>query len=161
MGVVVATVRPMTLDDLAPVLDLEQAHQAKPWSEQVFRDELQAESRKYLVLVDEMLLAFGGVMIVGDEAHVTNLFVDPARRRQGLGKFLMVHLVEAAIIAGARHLTLEVRAKNQAARSLYASLGMAPVGVRPQYYGDDDALVMWVHDIDHPQYLEFLEGESL
>ncbi|HLV89786.1 MAG TPA: ribosomal-protein-alanine N-acetyltransferase RimI, partial [Acidimicrobiia bacterium] len=61
---------------------------------------------------------------------------------------------------GARHLTLEVRTRNEAARALYASLGMVPVGIRPGYYGDDDALIMWAHDIDDPSYLEGLRRES-
>lgn len=156
MGVAVTVVKPMTLDDLADVLALETAEQPKPWSEQVFRDELQAENRVYLVVASDRLLAFGGVMIVGDEAHMTNLVVMSEQRRRGLGRLLVLHLVEAAVAGGARHLTLEVRSANEAARSLYASMGLAPVGVRPRYYGDDDALIMWAHDIDRPEYLESL-----
>jgi hypothetical protein len=33
---------------------------------------------------------------------------------------------------------------------------MAPVGVRPGYYGDDDALIMWAHDIDRAEFQERL-----
>jgi ribosomal-protein-alanine N-acetyltransferase len=68
----------------------------------------------------------------------------------------MLALIESAIASGARHLTLEVRKENEAARALYSRLGLAPVGVRPRYYGDDDALILWVHDIDRPEYLERL-----
>jgi [ribosomal protein S18]-alanine N-acetyltransferase len=50
-----------------------------------------------------------------------------------------------------------VRTGNEAARRLYGRLGLAPVGVRPRYYGDDDALIMWAHDIDRPEYLESLK----
>ncbi len=42
-------------------------------------------------------------------------------------------------------------------RTLYSRLGLAPVGVRPRYYGDDDALILWAHDIDDPGYLESLK----
>jgi ribosomal-protein-alanine N-acetyltransferase len=59
---------------------------------------------------------------------------------------------------GARHITLEVRSENEPARSLYARLGLAPVGVRKDYYGDDDALILWAHDIDSPEYRGRLEG---
>jgi hypothetical protein len=41
---------------------------------------------------------------------------------------------------------------------LYARLGLAPVGVRKGYYADDDALVMWAHDIDGDAYSERLAG---
>ncbi len=68
----------------------------------------------------------------------------------------MIGLIEAAIEEGARHLTLEVRSENEAARSLYSGLGLAPVGVRPGYYDDDDALIMWAHDIDSAEYAERL-----
>jgi ribosomal-protein-alanine N-acetyltransferase len=143
----VIAIRPMTVEDVATVVALEAEHQPKPWSEGVFRDELAAPNRVYLVAEDEAIVGFGGVMVIGDEAHVTNLLVNAGRRRRGLGRRLMVGLIRAAVAEGARHLTLEVRTSNQAARRLYAGLGMAPVGVRPGYYDGDDALIMWAHDI--------------
>jgi len=147
----------MDARDIAAVADLETTLQPKPWSEGVFRDELATENRTYLVAIDDQDVAgFGGVMIVGDEAHVTNLLVAPTHRRRGLARRLMVSLIREAISEGARHLTLEMRSSNDAARALYAGLGLAPVGVRPGYYGDEDALILWVHDIDRPEYLEAL-----
>lgn len=143
----VITVRPMVADDVAVVVSLEEQHQPKPWSEGVFRDELAAANRIYLVAEEDGILGFGGVMVVGDEAHVTNLLVDARQRRRGLGRRLMVDLIRAAVEEGARHLTLEVRTSNESARRLYAGLGLAPVGVRPGYYDGDDALIMWAHDI--------------
>ena len=157
MGTTVSSIRPMEPHDLPEVVALETAQQPRPWSESVFRGELDADNRVYLIVEDEgEILGFGGVMIVGDEAHVTNILVSDAHRREGLGRELMLALIESAITAGARHLTLEVRKENEAARALYAGLGLAPVGVRPRYYGDDDALILWVHDIDRPEYLESL-----
>jgi ribosomal-protein-alanine N-acetyltransferase len=156
MGVGVIAIRPMTLADLDEVVGLEEAEQPKPWSRQVFLDELSAENRIYLVAGDDRVDGFAGAMVIADEAHVTNLLVAPQRRRHGLGRALISGLVEAGIAAGARHLTLEVRSRNHAARSMYAALGLAPVGIRRRYYGDDDALIMWAHDIDRPDYLESL-----
>jgi ribosomal-protein-alanine N-acetyltransferase len=147
------TIRPMTLEDVSAVATLEATYQPRPWSEGVFRDELAGANRIYLVAEDDAILGFGGVMVIGDEAHVTNLLVDRESRRHGLGRRLMVGLIRAAVAEGARHLTLEVRTKNQPARRLYAGLGMAPVGVRPGYYGGDDALIMWAHDIASDEYL--------
>lgn len=148
MGTGVTTIRAMMPADIGEVARLEASHQPSPWSEQVFRDELAADNRIYLVSTEERIVGFGGVMVIGDEAHVTNLLVSEERRGRGLGRHLAVALIEAAVSAGARHLTLEVRTGNEAARSLYATLGLAPVGIRPGYYGDDDALIMWAHDID-------------
>ena len=157
MGTAVITVRPMTGDDLSEVAALEAALQPRPWSEQVFRDELDAEHRTYLVAASpDGIVAFAGVMVIGDEAHITNLLVAKGSRREGIGRNMMVSLIETAAHQGARHLTLEVRTANSAARALYAQLGLAPVGIRPRYYGDDDALILWAHDIDRPEYLESL-----
>lgn len=157
MGTAVTTIRPMDPSDIDTAAAMEEHSRPSPWSAGVFRDELSADNRVYLVAEsDEGVIGFGGVMLVGDEAHVTNLHVTDTDRRRGIGRTLMISLIEAAVAQGARHLTLEVRVSNEAARSLYGALGMAPVGVRPDYYGDEDALILWVHDIDRPDYLEGL-----
>jgi ribosomal-protein-alanine N-acetyltransferase len=158
VGVMETVIRPLVEGDLGVVVAMERANQPAPWSEGMFRDEMTAANRVYLVAEDERIVAFGGIMVVGDEAHVTNLLVDAAVRRRGLGLRLMIALIEAAITIGARHLTLEVRTGNEAARSLYATLGLAPVGIREGYYGDDDALIMWAHDIDAAPYRSRLEA---
>jgi ribosomal-protein-alanine N-acetyltransferase len=151
-------IRRLTLEDLETVVAMEAANRPAPWTEGVFRDELAAENRIYLAADEDGVVGWGGLMLVGDEAHVTNLLVDPEWRRRGIGLELMLALIEAAVSEGARHLTLEVRSKNEEARRLYARLGLAPVGVRRGYYGDDDALILWVHDIDGEAYRERLEG---
>lgn len=151
-------VRSLTEDDLPEVVAMEQANQTAPWSEGIFREEMAADNRVYLTAHDEDLVGFGGVMVIGEEAHVTNLLVDPQARRRRIGLRLMIGLIDAAIEMGARHLTLEVRSGNEAARALYTRLGMAPVGVRKGYYADDDALILWVHDIDGEAYAQRLAG---
>jgi ribosomal-protein-alanine N-acetyltransferase len=157
MGTPVITIRPMTLDDLDEVVALEADIQPRPWSDQVFRDELAADNRTYLVAAGpDAIVGFGGVMVIGDEAHITTLLVGEESRRRGVGRKLMSTLIESALTRGAHHVTLEVRSGNEAARALYSSLGLAPVGIRPHYYGDEDALILWAHDIDRPEYLENL-----
>lgn len=87
-------------------------------------------------------------MFVDDEAHITNIAVDPNRRRQGFARRILGHLVETAIERGAQSMTLEVRVGNEAALGLYRAFGFAPAGIRQKYYeNSDDALVMWAHDI--------------
>jgi ribosomal-protein-alanine N-acetyltransferase len=155
---VTTSIRRLTLDDLEAVVAMEAANQPAPWSDGVFRDELAAENRVYLAADEDGVVGFGGVMLVGDEAHVTNLLVDPEWRRRGIGLELMRALIDEAVAEGARHITLEVRSENDAARRLYARLGLAPVGMRKGYYGDDDALILWAHDIDGAEYRARLDG---
>ena len=157
-GVMTLVIRPFSPEDIGPAAVLEAAAQPNPWSEQIFSDELSAEGRVYLAADDGGLVGFGGVMVVGEEAHITNLLVASSARRRGVGTKLMVGLVEAALPLGVRHLRLEVRSSNRSARGLYARFGLAPVGVDKSYYGEDDALVMWAHDIDSPEYSRRLAG---
>lgn len=147
-------IRPFGEEDIGPAVAIEAASQPRPWTEGIFADELVAQDRVYLAADAGGFVGFGGVMVIGDEAHVTNLLVSVERRGQGIGRRLLIELIRSAVAAGASHLTLEVRARNQVARSLYTSVGLAPVGIRPGYYDDDDALIMWAHDIDRPGYME-------
>lgn len=151
---------PLTVDDVADAVELEARTYATPWSERVFRDELEAPGRTYLKAVDPggRLVGYAGLMRVGEEAHITTVVVGPAHRGAGIGTRLMLELVTTAVNAGAGSLTLEVRVSNAAAQALYSRFGMAPVGVRKRYYVDEDALIMWVHDIDSPGYAERLES---
>lgn len=149
MGTAMITLRPFVASDVAEAVALEEVAQPTPWSPRMFTDELGAESRHYsAVEAGGALIGFGGIMVAGEEAHVMNLLVSPGWRRRGVARRLMAALVEAALVMGARHLTLEVRSKNKAAIALYRDFGLAPVGMRRGYYSDDDALIMWAHDID-------------
>ena len=68
-------------------------------------------------------------------------------------------LAREAIARGATSLTLEVRMSNRGAQELYRQFGFGPVGVRKNYYQEvnEDALVMWAHEVDRPEYAELLD----
>ncbi|MEX1003779.1 MAG: ribosomal protein S18-alanine N-acetyltransferase [Acidimicrobiia bacterium] len=149
--------RSMRPDDIETAHVLEQRVYPQAWSRQVFADELDQANRRYVVAeIDETFVGYGGVMIVSDEAHITTVVVDPVHRQARVGTRLMLALIDHALASGAGALTLEVRVSNEAAQALYRRFGMAPVGVRKQYYRDEDALIMWVHDIDSDAYSDRL-----
>lgn len=156
---VTAEIRMLSSEDITALVAMESANQPRPWTVGVFNDELEADNRIYLGVVSgESLFGFGGMIVSGEEAHVTNLLIAPDQRRKGYARRLMVSLIDAALERGARHLTLEVRSRNGAGIGLYHRFGLAPVGVRRDYYGDDDALVLWAHDIDSPEYASLLDS---
>ena len=153
------TIRAMTASDVPRVVALEREVYPQPWSEGVFRDELSLQNRSYLVVEDERsIVAYGGMLIVEQDAHITTVAVDPSARRNRIGTRLMLALVDEAFGMGALHLTLEVRASNDAARRLYERFGFSAVGVRKNYYLTEDALVMWALDIRSDAYMERIVG---
>jgi len=152
---------PMTMRDLPAVVAIEQRVFTAPWSRRVFSDELaERGSRVYRTAwLRSELVGFAGLMLVDDEAHVNTIGVAPEWHGHRIGTVLLADLVRTAVSRGARHLTLEVRVGNEPALALYRRFGMAPVGVRPNYYPEDDAdaYVMWAREIDSPSYRRRLE----
>jgi [ribosomal protein S18]-alanine N-acetyltransferase len=83
--------------------------------------------------------------LIMDEAHITNIAVRNIYRGKKLGKRLLEELMRTASYLGAVKMTLEVRASNYIAQSLYTKLGFEPGGIRKGYYTDnrEDAIIMW------------------
>lgn len=134
-------VRPMREEDLPVVMEIDAGCLPRPWSANVWREEIGSPLGLYLVIeAGGEIVAQIGVKRVLDELHVMTLAVRPEHRRRGYARAL----VEAAVAAHpkARFVHLEVRPGNAAARALYGSLGFVETGVRRGYYGDEDALLM-------------------
>jgi ribosomal-protein-alanine N-acetyltransferase len=154
----VATVEivPMRRRHLKAVIAIEQRIFPSPWSLGLYLSEIsQPTSRAYYVArVGPDVVGYGGMMIVVGEAHVTNIGVAPEWQRHGVGRRLLLQLAQEARKRSAQHLTLEVRVTNVGAQSLYREFGFVPAGIRKNYYAEvnEDALVMWAHDIDADEY---------
>ena len=150
----------MTVDDVPDVHRIERASFPVPWPDYAFRQELQTNRLAHYMVVrvlDETV-AYGGLWMMVDEAHVTTFAVLPQWRRHGVGGRLMLEMAHLALDLGARVMTLEVRLSNAAARSLYQQFGFRPVGVRPRYYSDngEDALIMTTEPLSDPQMVQIL-----
>jgi ribosomal-protein-alanine N-acetyltransferase len=86
-----------------------------------------------------------------DEAHIATVASHPDWRGCGLGQWLMLALLDAAMARGAATSTLEVRAGNLPARRLYEKLGYEVAGVRKRYYRDgEDGLIMTTPPLAEP-----------
>ena len=136
----------MEAPDLPSAMEVDASCLPRPWSETVWREELESPFGLYLVLEDEGgIFAQIGLRYLADELHVTTLAVRPERRRRGYASALL----EAALgaFAEARRVHLEVRPSNAPAISLYERLGFSVTGRRRRYYGDEDALLMTL-DLD-------------
>jgi ribosomal-protein-alanine N-acetyltransferase len=151
----------MTHADLAAVQAIEKASFITPWHAYAYRNELETNRLAHYLVVraGREIVAYAGVWLMVDEAHVTTFAVAPAWRRRRIGERLLVALLDLAIARGAREATLEVRLSNLAARRLYEKYGFRPVGIRPRYYSDDreDALIMTTEPLDGPAMTALLD----
>ena len=140
-------IRDMYLNDLDAVLRIERTSFPTPWARAAFQTELVDNTfAVYLVLeFHGRLAAYGGMWLILDEAHVTNVAVDPEFRGHGFGEQMMRGLMARAMTQGARRMTLEVARSNLVAQNLYQKLGFVQLGVRRNYYTDthEDAFIMW------------------
>ena len=164
--------RAMTHRDLRQVLQIEQAVYPRPWTAGVFASELEAgASRRYYVAIAPRrrwlraagrVVGYGGVLMQVDEAHVTTVAVHPHQHRRKVATRLLVRLLEDARAMGAEAATLEVRTRNLGAQRLYQAFGFAPVGVRPGYYAEtgEDALIMWLHDLQGHEVAERIAAQA-
>lgn len=141
------SVRNMQKKDIERVYEMENLCFRSPWSKQSLLGELKNNLAHYLVLENEngAIVAYGGMWILFDEAHITNIAVHPDYRGNGFSKTLMLHLMKEAVIFDAGKMTLEVRENNFIAQNLYKSLNFITKGRRKKYYTDtgEDALLMW------------------
>jgi ribosomal-protein-alanine N-acetyltransferase len=156
-------VGPMRLGDIPAVLEIERLSFSSPWPAFAFEQELTANRLAHyrVARLDGRVVAFGGIWLMVDEAHVTTFGVHPGHRRRGVGRLLLLHLAEAAIELGSSRMTLEVRVSNIAAQALYRSFGFRVSGRRIAYYSDDgeDALVMTTPELAGPEMRAVLAAE--
>jgi ribosomal-protein-alanine N-acetyltransferase len=155
----------MQVDDIKEVMPIEEASFPAPWPASAYRYELTRNKlSSYLVLQikdpsvihPRPIVAYGGFWVILDEGHISTIAVRPDWRGHGLGEWMLVVLMDAAILRGAEELTLEVRVSNHVAQSLYRKYAFAEVGRRKRYYHDnnEDALIMTTPRVSDPAFAE-------
>jgi ribosomal-protein-alanine N-acetyltransferase len=147
---------------LRRVLAIEGQVYPRPWSASLFLSELaQRTARTYLVAKAEgEVIGYAGMMFMGDEAHVTNIAVDPAFHSRKAGTRLLLAIITEAIARGAEVISLEVRVSNRIAQTMYEKFGFSAVGIRKGYYVEtnEDALIMTVSNARSTEYRLRLQG---
>ncbi len=142
--------RRMLKADLPAVAELEQICFRSPWTLNMLKGELKNRLAYYHVLeLDEKIVAYAGMWVVFEEAHITNVAVSPEHRRKGFGRCIMLNSMREAVKLHATKMTLEVRETNFGAQALYESLDFQNAGRRKKYYSDtgEDAFILWNTDI--------------
>ncbi len=138
-------IRKMAVQDIDEVMQVEMDSFTLPWSRESYLSELENNYASYFVCDFEGEVAgYGGIWVVFEEAHITNVAVRKDFRGSGMGKVLMEELEKTARQKKADCILLEVRPSNNVALSMYNSLGYKPTGLRKGYYIDnqEDAIIM-------------------
>ncbi len=141
---------------LRGVMAIERQVYTRPWSPNLFLAEMtEPNNRRYLVArLDRDIVGYAGLICYGEEAHVTNIAVDPVHHRHKFASRLLYELIVNGIEMGAQAVSLEVRVSNWGAQRLYGQFGFHPVGIRRNYYQElnEDALIMWTDDVKSNAY---------
>jgi len=158
---------PMKTEHISAVLHVESLCFPTPWPRNAFLNELTENKLAHYFVgrLGEEVVAYGGLWVILEDAHITTVAVVPEHQRKRFGEQLLIRLVDEAIERGARWITLEVRESNTAAQNLYKKYGFTVVSTRRGYYSDNDesALVMWAGNLKGSIYQNRLNAlkESL
>lgn len=133
--------------DIKPMADMDILCFSVPWSEKSFEHEIKENCLAFYLVAEigGRLVGYAGLWCIRDEGHITNVAVHPEFRRKRIGETLISVLLAHTVTNGILSHTLEVRASNEAAISLYMKFGFKPAGMRKSYYEDngEDAIIMW------------------
>ena len=144
--------RPANSQDLPAIMALETSvFGAEAWSEAAMSRDMGDSNCVYIVAEagvaeSTQFLGYAGLLCPrgSGDGDIQTIAVAPEARGLGLGRALMLVLLQRAQERLAERLFLEVRADNEVAKALYASLGFEEIAVRPHYYQPEgiDAIVM-------------------
>ncbi|MGB3367461.1 MAG: ribosomal protein S18-alanine N-acetyltransferase [Acidaminobacteraceae bacterium] len=139
--------RKMLASDIEAVYIIESRSFPTPWSIESFYKEINENRLAHYYVVENLgeVIAYGGMWVIIDESHITNIAVLPEYRGHGVGNILVSGMVDFAKTMDVFNMTLEVRVTNESAIKLYEKHGFERSGVRPNYYreNNEDALIMW------------------
>lgn len=143
--------RPMYYADLDAVMAIEPTIYPYPWTRGNFSDSLNSGYSAWVLQENDEIIGYALLMLVLDEAHLLNLSIAKQRQKQGLGRYLLEHMLKIAKSHKATNMFLEVRPSNISAIALYESMGFCEMAVRRGYYpadpkisksGREDAVLM-------------------
>ena len=138
-------IKPLTEEYVDQVCILEEEAFSMPWHRESFLEMIENENACYLVgLMGEEVVASCGLRHIVGEGEITNVVTKNTMRSKGIGKQMLLQLLEEGRKMGAKEFTLEVRVSNAGAIHVYESLGFVTEGVRKNFYEEptEDALIM-------------------
>jgi len=138
--------RGMTVEDLDAVIQIEEAVYPFPWTRGIFHDCIRVGYQCDVYQKNGEILAYSVLSIAAGEAHLLTLCVAPEHQNMGFGRMMLQNTIDEALFSNVQTVLLEVRPSNLQAIHLYQLMDFTEVGIRPDYYPDEngreDALIM-------------------
>ena len=130
------------------IAKLEKDNFSDAWSEKSLEDTFEYDYNHLLVEKrDGKVVGYVIYSDVQGEAELLRIAVDKAYRRRGIAALLMQNMLDELTESGAERVSLEVRAHNISAVTLYKKFGFIDIFIRENYYTNpvDDALIFQLH----------------
>jgi ribosomal-protein-alanine N-acetyltransferase len=139
-------IRRMCEADLDAVMAIENVIYTHPWTRGNFVESLDAGSHCWIMEWQSVIVGYAVLTTGAGEAHLLNLSVALTCQRRGLGREMLMYVIDFIKQNKVSAMFLEVRVSNLAARALYAQTGFREIGTRRGYYpaqaGREDAIVL-------------------
>ena len=133
-------------EHIASIEELEKLCFSSPWNQEQLKKQMKDHMHEFIAAIsdDGSVLGYVGMMYVLDEGYIANVAVSPEYRRKGIADRIINELCLICDEHKLSFVTLEVRASNETAISVYRKLEFREVGRRKNYYRNprEDALIL-------------------
>lgn len=137
------SILPMNFSHLNSIKDILESEFDNFWSYNVFKSELSNPNSKYFIAsFNNQIIGFAGILLILDEADITNIVVKKDFRGHRISTLLLTELINFCAKYNYVKINLEVASSNTIALNLYKNFGFTQVGLRKRYYNNSDAILM-------------------
>lgn len=138
-------IRPLTVDDVPRISAIEYLEQIKPLSPTTLYRWFYDEKAFGWGLEDEQgLYGYTIATIQDKQCHSKITCIMREKQNAGEGRALCWHALQEIAKMGADNVVFEVRRSNIPELKMVSHFGAFQIGERPNYYGDEDALIMQI-----------------
>jgi len=147
-------IRPFSFSDLDSILQIEkQSFPKSPYDWTIFLNLYTLYPKTFLVYAhtnyDQKEVEIWGYIIFSQDGHIISIAVHPRHRRKGVGKELLQRAMKIPYL---KKVWAEVRRSNLGAQAFYSKMGFQITGAVPNYYGNEDALIIQWTPVIHESH---------
>jgi ribosomal-protein-alanine N-acetyltransferase len=130
-------------DFLDDILEIERESFTNPWNREMFLGSAKNNTTTFKVLLkNKIVIGYYIISTAADETEILEITVSRKFRRQKFGKFMLVDILKESSLQKSKFVFLEARISNAVALNLYKSVGFKEIGIRKNYYKNEDAVIL-------------------